>query len=126
MEMMKATKLGTVILGCAILFGGSLFGQVSAAAGQSTENEVATLKAQLAEQQKQIDALKSAIDEQRKLLEKTGVTPAKESARADTFALPRDKALGDVASTTPIIPPVATSTAVLGNAAQKTATPSNP
>ncbi len=76
------------------------------AAPQTTDNDVATLKAQLAEQQKQIDALKSAIEEEKKLIEKAAsAAPARDSQ--DTFALPRDKALGDVASTTPIIPSIA-------------------
>lgn len=132
MEMMKAKTLGTVILGSAILFGTSLPGQTPAPAAQSTpaqstEDEVAGLKAQLAEQQKQIDALKSAIEEERKLMLKTAsATPAASQDGPDTFALPRGKALGDVASTTPIIPPVAATTAVLGNAAQAPAAPSNP
>jgi hypothetical protein len=111
MEMMKAKTLGTATLCSAILIGTALLGQVSAppapAAPQSTGNDVATLKAQLAEQQKQIDALKSAMEEQKKLFEKatSAVTPAQPGQ--DTFALPRNKALGDVASTTPIIPSIA-------------------
>ena len=43
---------------------------VRASRANPTDNDVATLKAQLAEQQKQIDALKSAMDEQKKLIEK--------------------------------------------------------
>jgi hypothetical protein len=111
MEMMKAKTLGTATLCSAILIGTALLGQVSApvapAVLQSTGNDVATLKAQLAEQQKQIDALKSAMEEQKKLFERatSAVTPAQPGQ--DTFALPRNKALGDVASTTPIIPSIA-------------------
>ena len=99
---MKAKTLGTAILCSAILLGTSLL-------GQSTDNDVAALKAQLAEQQKQIDALKSAMEEEKKLFEKatSAVTPVKPGQ--DTFALPRNKALGDVASTTPIIPSIAPS-----------------
>ena len=109
--MMKAKTLGTATLCSAILIGTALLGQVSAppapGAPQSTGNDVATLKAQLAEQQKQIDALKSAMEEQKKLFEKatSAVTPVQPGQ--DTFALPRNKALGDVASTTPIIPSIA-------------------
>jgi hypothetical protein len=121
MEMMKAKTLGTAILCSAILLGTSLL-------GQSTDNDVAALKAQLAEQQKQIDALKSAMEEEKKLFEKatSAVTPVQPGQ--DTFALPRNKALGDVASTTPIIPsiaPVSSSAAALSGG-QKTATPDNP
>jgi hypothetical protein len=118
MEMMKAKTLGTVIVCSAILFGASLFGQASApAASQTTDNDVATLKAQLGEQQKQIDALKSAMLEQRKLIEKAAANAPAQNTN-DTFALPRNKALGDVASTTPIIPSIAPVTAPVINAAQ--------
>ena len=77
---MKAKTLGTVILCSAILLGTSLLanaalGQVSAPAAQSTDNDVAALKAQLAEQQKQIDALKSAMEEQKKLIERPPAPP---------------------------------------------------
>ena len=101
---MKAKTLGTVILCSAILLGTSLFGQASAPA--AADNDVATLKAQLAEQQKQIDALKSAMEEQKKLIERAASAAASVQPGQDTFALPRNKALGEVASTTPIIPPV--------------------
>ncbi len=67
---------------------------------------MATLKAQLAEQQKQIDQLKLALEDQKKLIEKVA-SAAPAQPGQDTFALPRDKALGDVASTTPIIPSIA-------------------
>src|ERR1700733_10854558 len=114
MEMMKAKTLGTAILCSAILLGTSLL-------GQSADNDVATLKAQLAEQQKQINALKSAMEEQKKLFEKatSGATPVQPGQ--DTFALPRNKALGDVASTTPIIPSIAPLAPAALSGAQKTA-----
>jgi hypothetical protein len=114
MEMMKAKTLASVTLCSAILFGASLYGQISEPAGESTSsaaqstnnNDVAALKALLVEQQKQIDALKSAMEEQKKLIQRaTTSTPTQPGQ--DTFALPRSKALGDVASTTPMIPPVA-------------------
>jgi hypothetical protein len=117
MEMMKAKTLGTVTLCSAILIGTSLLGQTSApAAPQSTDNDVAALKAQLVEQQKQIDALKSAMEEQKKLIERASSSSPRDTQ--DNFALPRDKALGDVASTTPIIPPIAPVAMPVTNAAQ--------
>ncbi len=81
---MKAKTLGTAVLCSAILFGSSL-------PGQSTDNDVATLKAQLAEQQKQIDALKSAMEEQKKLFEKAAraVTPVARPGQ-DNFLLCRE------------------------------------
>jgi hypothetical protein len=105
MEMMTAKTIRSVIL-CSALFGAALYAQTSAPATQSSDGDVATLKAQLAEQQKEIDALKAAMEEQKKLIERSSRAPLLQPG-ADTFALPRDKALGDVASTTPIIPPVA-------------------
>jgi len=73
-------------------------------AAQSPENsEVQALKAQLTEQQKQIDQLKLALEDQKKLIERSMKTAANDDKRE--FALPRDKALGEVASTTPYIPP---------------------
>lgn len=116
---MKVKTLGTAILCSAILLGTSLL-------GQSTDNDVAALKAQLAEQQKQIDALKSAMEEQKKLFEKatSAVTPVKPGE--DTFALPRNKALGDVASTTPIIPSIAPVATPVIDAGQNNTTAPNP
>jgi hypothetical protein len=107
MEKMKVKTLGIAILCSAILLGNALLGQVSAPVAPVTaDNDVAILKAQLAEQQKQIDALKSAMEEQKKLIERaTSASPARDNQ--DNFALPRNKALGDVASTTPIIPSIA-------------------
>jgi len=115
MEKMKAKTLGTAILCFAMLCGASLPGQTSApAVPPATDNDLATLKALLAEQQKQIDTLKSAMEEQKKLIEKAANAASSRSAQ-DSFALPRGKALGEVASTTPIIPPVAAvTTPVIG------------
>jgi hypothetical protein len=128
MEMMKAKTLGSATLCSAILLGTSLLGQTAApsapAAPQTTDNDVATLKAQLAAQQKQIDALKSAIEEEKKLIEKAASATSRDSQ--DTFALPRNKALGDVASTTPIIPPIAPIATPVLDGGQKTTTPGNP
>jgi hypothetical protein len=117
MEMMKAKTLGTAILCSAILLGTSL-------AGQSADNDVAALKAQLAEQQKQIDALKSAVEEQKKLIEKAASATPRNGQ--DIFALPRDKALGDVASTTPIIPSIAPANKAALSAGQPAAASTNP
>jgi len=121
MEMMKAKTLGTATLCCAILLGTALLGQVP----QSTDNDVATLKALLTEQQKQIDALKSAVEEQKRLIEKaTSASPSRNGA--DSFALPRDKALGDVASTTPIIPSIAPANKAALSGGQPAAASTNP
>jgi hypothetical protein len=98
-------------------------------AAQSPESsEVQALKAQLTEQQKQIDQLKLALEEQKKMIERSMKTTATDDKRE--FALPRNTALGEVASTTPFIPPASTpaplAAPVIG-AAQKTVVgPANP
>lgn len=129
---MKAKTLGSVTLCSALLFGASLNAQTAARAGQTNDTDVATLKAQLAEQQKEIDALRAAMEEQKKLFEKASAAPGQPGATAatqagtkDIFALPRDKALGDVASTTPIIPSIAPAVAPVLNG-QKTTSINNP
>ncbi len=116
---MKVKTLGTAILCSAILLGTSLL-------AQSTDNDVAALKAQLAEQQKQIDALKLAMEEEKKLFEKAAraVTPVQPGQ--DTFALPRNKALGDVASTTPIIPSIAPANKAVLSGGQPSNASTNP
>src|SRR6202035_5508787 len=94
------------------------------AAQSSASSEVQALKTQLTEQQKQIDQLKLALQEQKKMIERSMKTTANEDKRE--FALPHDKALGEVASTTPYIPlaPAATALAVpVISAAQAPATP---
>jgi ABC-type transporter Mla subunit MlaD len=72
---------------------------------QPTSAQVNALRSQLAEQQKQIDQLKLALEDQKKLIEQFA-KPATVDEKRD-FALPRNKALGEVASTTPIIPAAA-------------------
>ena len=133
---MKAKTIGSVTLCSAILLGTSvlapkpLLAQTTApaapAATQTADNDVATLKAQLAAQQKQIDALKSAIEDEKKLIEKASTAAAAARDSQNTMALPRDKALGDVASTTPIIPPAAPIATSAISGGQKTVTPGNP
>jgi len=96
---------------------GTAFVAVLAASAQSTTDsaEINALKAQLTEQQKQIDQLRSTIEN----LERSMKTFAGQENRE--FALPRNKALGEVASTAPYIPPVPVSAAVatpLANAVQ--------
>lgn len=108
----------------------------------STSSDVEALKTQLAEQQKQIDKLKLALEDQKKLLDRVsssvpatavqsgaGATDASRTADRPDFSLP-SKTLGQVASTTPVIPaatvtPLAVPTSVLA-AAQTPSAPANP
>jgi hypothetical protein len=92
------------------------------------DSDVAALKAQLREQQKQIDQLKLALEDQKKLIERSLKTTATDDKRE--FALPRDKALGEVASTTPYIPPAPATASlampVISAAQAPKAPPANP
>ncbi len=106
---MKVKTLGNVFCS-AVFLAASLWGQTVATSQDSSQNPnsqtMDALKAQLAEQQKQIDQLKLALEDQKKLIERAVNTKPLQPGQ-DTFALPRDKALGDVASNTPIIPSIA-------------------
>ena len=68
------------------------------AQSQTDHSEIIALKAQVAEQQRQIDELRLALEEQRKVTKRiANVAPA-----ASRFA-----PLGELASTTPMLPPAA-------------------
>jgi hypothetical protein len=122
---MKALKLNVVRVFVAALLApvsASLLAQSPSPAAQSQSNEgdVTALKAQLAEQQKQIDQLKLALQEQMKMIERvSNAAPAPENRQ---LALPPNKApLGEVASTTPFIPPAPTPVAAAPVAAVSSA-----
>jgi len=87
-------------------------GPASPPAGEN--QEINQLKSELAEQQKQIQELRAAMAEQRKLIEANrpaAVAPAASAqtapAQAAPAAAPGVRTLGEVASTTPVLPPVA-------------------
>src|SRR5260370_12968900 len=133
MDTMRATLLKAAMVFLAAQLAPvstSLLAQTLSPASQSQFNDgdVARLKAQLAEQQKQIDELKLALQDQKKLIERVNNSaPAPENRH---FALPRNNALGEVASTTPFIPPApapAVAPAAASSALQKPAEgPANP
>ncbi len=107
---MKAKTLGNVICS-AVFLTASLWGQTAAQSPANSQQDpnsqtMDTLKAILAAQQKQIDQLKLALEDQKKLIERVA-NAAPVQPGQDTFALPRNKALGEVASATPIIPSIA-------------------
>ncbi len=109
METMKVKTLGNVFCS-AVFLATSLFGQTVAPSPANSQDASSktmdALKAQLAAQQKQIDDLKLALEDQRKLIERATGSATTQPGQT-TFGLPRDKALGEVASTTPIIPSLA-------------------
>ena len=93
--------------------------QTVATSGQ----ELNQLKSQLAEQQRQIEELRLALQEQRKLIQASqSAAPAANPAPAATPAPSTGiRSLGEVASTTPILPPSAPPPAlspIAGNSAQ--------
>jgi hypothetical protein len=75
------------------------------ATGANSSAEMRRLKTQLDEQQKQIAQLRAALEAQSKLLEKIAATAAQteQPAQVGQHVTPRN--LGQVASTTPILPP---------------------
>jgi hypothetical protein len=123
METMKVKTLGCLMCS-AVFLAASLWGQTTAPSPANSP-DLAALKALLAEQQKQIDQLKLALEDQKQLIERA-VSTAPLQPGQDTVALPRDKALGEVASTTPIIPSIAPATKPALNAGQAPASSTNP
>lgn len=99
------------ILLASMLVGSSLFGaaddSVTAASSNSTstvtaqsqDTEIAQLKAALAEQQKQLQSLQQAIQNQQQLIDKVSGTPSGTSS-----APAQRNNLGNVASLTPVLP----------------------
>jgi len=111
MDTMNSKRLTAVSLLVVAVVGlsGGLLAQTPAqtAPAQANNDDVAELKALLVEQQKQIDQLKLTLQQQMKMLERVSASaPASEQPKQD-FTLSRDKALGEVASTTPYIPAAA-------------------
>jgi hypothetical protein len=128
----KTKTLGSVFLCCAVLFGTPLPGQVTLPGQgtppdmQSMQQEIAALKAQLAEQQKRIDALTSSVEDVRSRADRNDAPAARDQAAKDIFPSPLHQALGEVASTTPIIPPIAPLATRVIVAGQKTSGSGNP
>ena len=91
-----------------LLFGFLIAGTLALAADpDSTPGEMATLKALLAQQQQQIDQLRQTLQEQSRLLEVL-------ASRGDAKPSSPSRGIGEIASTTPILPPLpAVTTAVV-------------
>ena len=96
----------------------------SPATAQISAKEFAELKAELQAQQKQIEMLRLAVRDQEKLLERysQSASSAQPAAKPDVYSLPQAAKLGEIASTTPMIP-VATAAPALSQGAggEKTA-----
>ena len=87
---------------------------------QGESAELSALKTQLSEQQKQIDRLRLTIED----LERRMKATANEDKRE--FALPRRTALGEVASTTPLIPPAPVAAALAAPVIDAAQVPAGP
>ena len=72
-----------------------------ASAQTKANSNVEELRALLASQQKQIEELRSALEEQKKAVEKLTAAQNADSR----FALPNAQKLGEVATTSPVLPP---------------------
>ncbi len=70
-----------------------------------TAAQVAALKAQLAAQQKQIEQLQTALQAQSKLLDQVAANTTAPAAGSAAPAAPSRAGLGEIASTTPMLPP---------------------
>ncbi len=94
----------TTLLLTTLLAGAGLLGAADdattavTAASQSPTDEISTLKATLAEQQKQLQALQQSLRDQQALLERVMGTQSASSSNFNT--------VGQVASTSPMIPKV--------------------
>jgi len=74
--------------------------QVASADPSNTKDDISTLKQQLADQQKQLEQLRTAMQKQQELIERaTKQMEATEAVRRNPAA-----SLGEVASTTPVLP----------------------
>ena len=82
--------------------------------GTSQTQDIASLKAMIAAQQKQLDALKQALDNQQKLLDQAAASTTSAASTVAASATPTDKItppnVGQVASIAPIFPAVAPAT----------------
>ncbi len=77
--------------------------EATAKPAAESQDPIAALKQQMALQQKQIDQLQKALVEQRQLLEQA-LRAAKPAAAVEQAAPPESTSLGEVASTSPMIP----------------------
>lgn len=79
--------------------------QDSATASAATKEDVAALKQQLLEQQKEIEDLRQALDQQKHLVEHSlqATQPVPPASTAESAGLPLTS-IGQVASTTPLVP----------------------
>jgi hypothetical protein len=108
MILMKKARYCATLLLAAMLAGNGVLG----AADGSDADDIAILKAQIAAQQKQLEALQTAIANQQKLLERATASQPAPTQPA------RPASLGQVASLSPIIPTAPVNPTLPATAAQ--------
>ncbi len=89
--------VGIAIMSCAAIVSGA---NPASDPTQASATDVDQLRALLTAQQKQIEELRSAMEAQKKLLEKLAPAQAGDAQ----FSLPNVKRLGEVATTSPVLP----------------------
>lgn len=119
MNSIKLSIRRASFLLASMLAGSSLFGAADdttttavqstatagAAAAQSQYEEIARLKAALAEQQKQLQTLQKVLQDQQQLIEKVSAAPALAPPSASASAKASSRLnLGDIASLVPVLP----------------------
>ncbi len=100
---MKRRVLAT--LGGVLLLSGALMAPARAQETAAPNPEIERLKAQLAAQQEQIDQLRRVLDEQKKVLDQASQPKEEPRKASDRASQPKPPSLGQVASTTPVLPP---------------------
>jgi len=99
---MKRRVLAT--LGGVLLLSGALMAPARAQETAAPSPEIERLKAQLAAQQDQIDQLRRTLEEQKKVLDQASQPKEEQKKAVDAASQPKLPSLGQVASTTAIIP----------------------
>jgi hypothetical protein len=99
---MKRRVLAT--LGGVLLLSGALMAPARAQETAAPNPEIERLKAQLAAQQEQIDQLRRTLEEQMKVLDRASQPKEEQKEVSDQASQPKPPSLGQVASTTPIVP----------------------
>ena len=95
---MKWVGIALAIISCTAIAPGA---NLASDPAQTKATDVDELRALLTAQQKEIDELRSTLEAQKKLIEK--LAPAQTGD--DLFSIPNAKKLGEVATTSPVLPP---------------------
>ena len=96
-KRLRWVGIALAITSCAAILSGA---NLASDPTQTKGTDADELRALLVAQQKQIEELRSELAEQKKVIEKLG--PANSDAR---FSIPDAKKLGEVATTSPVLPP---------------------